>query len=164
MFKKVAPKLFVIITAFVGLWYWLGTQSPIIVKPTVNASVIPVITTNPPAILPSTEPAPKVEVPKITVDPTLIPLKEAFASKYNRSTDSVFVVVDQNTGSYVKGAVDFDNSGYPATFYAYNNGTSFTVVAVENGVVSCSAISGYSFPNTLIPQCYNQSSGTVVSR
>lgn len=91
-------------------------------------------------------------------------LKEAFSKKYNKNLESIFVIVETEEGLYAQGSVDFDNSGYPAKFFASNNNGEWEIVAVENGVVACAAIEEYSFPRSMIPQCYSITSGKVVTR
>lgn len=177
MKKKILLKLLFIIATFGALGYFFGSQISISDKieefPAFHTEVSATQIEN---VLPtqdvSTNPT-NIEIDKnitnsnpkeTTASPEILLLKEAFSKKYNKSVDSIFVVIEAKIDSYYKGSVDFDNSGYPATFYAFNNKDSFVIVAVENGVVPCNLISGYAFPNSIISQCYSQSSGSVVSR
>lgn len=93
-------------------------------------------------------------------------LKNAFSKKYNKDISNVSVFIEIFQESFIKGGVDFDNSGYTATFYAYKSleNTDWEIVAVENGVVACNIIDPYNFPSNIITQCYSYSSGTVVNR
>jgi len=176
MKKRIFLNLFIIVAAFVGVWYWLSIQKSL--NPSNNKEVlssnetISEITTSPvnmevvkkeePIVTPIEKPAVVTSTSTDTAEVTS--LKDAFSKKYGKTISSVSTEIVSKSGAYVKGNVDFDNSGAPATFYAYNKGDSFVIVAVENGVVSCASLAGYAFPSSIIPQCYNSSLGTVVSR
>jgi len=177
MLKKLLPRILILILAFGGLTYWFSTQKVLtsrIKKNTINTQTVAMASSELSAsdLSSPTSPentvllsdTPLAETPLIEETPTMLSLREVFAAKYNKSDDNIFVAVDSEEGDYAKGSVDFDKSGYPATFYAYNQDGVWVIVAVENGVVACTTISGYSFPSSMIPQCYNQGSGTVVSR
>ena len=184
MFRNILLKLLILVLAFGSLAFWFGSQKslgnrttilvdenvnaisedePLLQEETVedivqktsddNITSLDVQTINDASV-----------ISKIENTPDTLDLKNAFSTKYNKDPGVVSVVLESKEGPYAKGSVDFDNSGYPAIFYAYNADNSWVIVAVENGVVACSSISGYSFPNSMIPQCYDQSLGDVVSR
>lgn len=99
-------------------------------------------------------------------DTLILSLKEAFTRKYNRDTSNTHIFIDDLVDSFIKGSVDFDNSGHTAAFYAYKSSDSdiWQIATVENGIVACTDIDPYNFPVSIIPQCYSYSSGTVVNR
>lgn len=107
-----------------------------------------------------------VDTTIVKEDTVITSLKSSFSKKYNKDVSNISVFIENLQAPFIKGSVDFDNSGYTATFYAYKsleNG-NWEIVAVENGVVACTIIDPYSFPSNIIPQCYSYSSGTVVNR
>ena len=107
-----------------------------------------------------------VDTTIVKEDDVITNLKGSFSKKYNKDVSNISVFIENLQTTFIKGSVDFDNSGYTATFYAYKSleDIDWEIVAVENGVVACTTIDPYNFPSTIIPQCYSYSSGTVVNR
>lgn len=174
MNKQIVIKLLFIVTVFGALGYFFGSQIPNQDKQNIVSNLN---LTQPKEVLSEETKVPvpqeqkKVEIKNTDVaqnstqeSSDTLPLKEAFSKKYNKSIASIFVIIESKSGAYVKGSVDFDNSGYPATFYAAKKGDVYVIVAVENGVVPCTSISGFSFPSSMISQCYSSSAGAVISR
>jgi len=173
-------KFILIAGVFGGLWIWFGNQNtyktPVFTNKVEDTSVksyggespsiTPVGTTE--VILTLVTTSPSINVPEVKIQDLSsdqLPLKQAFAAKYSKDISSIFVNIESQVDDFIKGSVDFDNSGYAATFYAVkSDNSSWNIIAVENGVISCSIIDPYSVPSSLIPQCYSYSSGTVVNR
>lgn len=169
-------KLILIVGAFAALGFWYSTQNiPIVEKPIAKSSdissyggehvveVIPTTEVTTPVTTPAKDSV--VVVPILDVTQGDLILRQTFATKYNKPLEAVAVSIEKRNGNYVKGSVDFDASGYGASFFAIQNtSTEWNIVAVENGVIACSTIDTYIFPSDIIPQCYSYSTGTVVNR
>lgn len=120
-------------------------------------------TTASPANSPTASNTPKT-VPSTKSDEELI--KEALVAKHGWNADEIRVTVSKNDGTYATGSVG------PATpgpgggmFFAKKVNGNWQIVFDGNGIVTCDDLANYSdFPNTLIPQCYDSSSGNMVTR
>lgn len=90
-------------------------------------------------------------------------VKDALIEKYGSESASMNVTVSQIEGGYAKGMVAEDGGG-GMWFAAIKNGF-WTLVWDGNGVINCRDISSFpEFPNNLIPECWDDSSGKLITR
>jgi len=90
--------------------------------------------------------------------------KELFANKYTKPTGDITLTVDENTGSHANGGVKFAGEIGGAWWLAAKSGGQWVIVADGNGTVPCSAIEPYSFPTSMVPECWDEGTGTLIIR
>ncbi len=91
-------------------------------------------------------------------------IRQALFKKNNwPENNSIAVTISFNDGRYAKGTVASQGGG-GYVFAAKVNG-AWQIVTDGNGVISCSALTAFpDYPTTLIPECYDQSTGKEVKR
>ncbi|MCX6732668.1 MAG: hypothetical protein NTV98_03965 [Candidatus Roizmanbacteria bacterium] len=92
-------------------------------------------------------------------------IKQALFTKNNwASTLEINVSVNKNDGIYASGSVS-ENQGGGGYFYAKKVGSEWKIVADGNGMIMCEALKDYpDYPKTMIPSCYNSTTGETVTR
>ncbi len=139
-----------------GFLWWtirLGTSTA---EPTPEPT--PVAT---PEVIPSPTPE---ETPAVEEESKsdLEQIKEAFAEKYNKPLADITATIDQNTGTYANGGVKFAGEIGGAWWLAYNDGSGWIIVADGNGSVMCADIEGYNFPTSMVPECWDEATNTLI--
>lgn len=149
------------ITAFVtGVLVFLGATLyykglPDFVSPKgVSVTSTEVATTT----APTPSPTPSNEAEVLTVA-----IKEALVAKYGSSAASLGVSVSKIEGNYAGGMVSEQGGG--GGWFAAKTGTEWKLVWDGNGQIDCKNISGYpDFPKSMIPECWNSTSGKLIIR
>jgi len=91
-------------------------------------------------------------------------IKEAFSEKYDRDISEVNVTVNKQTDDYASGGVSFGGEMGGGWFLAAKESDgSFVIVADGNGVVPCASVEPYDFPVNMVPECYDEASGEVLT-
>jgi len=114
----------------------------------------------------------KTIAPEVTIVPTvtlaaksdLQLISEAFGEKYGKPAGDVDVNISENTGTYVKGGVRFAGELGGGWFLAFNDGSGWIIVADGNGSVMCADIEGYNFPVSMVPECWDKATSSIVTR
>ena len=136
--------------------YYYGKQSSQKNLPvqTVNPTVNPSITSQP-----SSTVAPTL---KVEDDNELI--KQAFFKKHpDWNKNEITFTVSTNNGQYASGSVT--ESGGGGYFFAAKVNGVWEIVADGNGTISCESLKKYpDFPNTLIPECFDEATGKSIKR
>jgi hypothetical protein len=122
--------------------YWFGQKN----KQTENNTNIPTITV---------APTDKI-VPTGQVKSDLQLIKELlFKDNGWKDDGNITVTVSTNDGKYASGTVASQGGG--GYFYTEKVNGEWEIVAQGNGMIFCSSLLKYSdYPNTLIPECYDQ--------
>jgi hypothetical protein len=153
--------LMVILIAITGaLLYWTVLKGEIL-KPAVEGEVTPTPTlTQPtPTGTPTLTPTPTIEEKS-----ALEQIREAFAAKYGKPLADVNASISENDGTYAKGGVSFAGEIAGAWFLAYKGTSGWIIVADGNGTVTCASIDPYNFPTTMVPECWDESTSTLITR
>ena len=140
-----------------GILYWLlakGSSLDFISSKVVT----PTPTLTQPTPTPGFESAPTVEEKS-----DLQQIKEAFAEKYDKVLTDVKVTISDNDGTYAKGGVSFAGEMVGGWWLAFKDTVGWIIVADGNGAVMCSSIESYDFPIEMVPECYDEDSGTLVT-
>jgi len=90
--------------------------------------------------------------------------KELFADKYNKPIGDITLTIDENTGTHANGGVKFAGEIGGAWWLMAKSGGDWVIVADGNGTVPCSAIEPYNFPTSMVPECWDEGTGTLVVR
>lgn len=80
-----------------------------------------------------------------------------------KETDGITVTVSTNDGQYASGTVTAQGGG--GYFYAIKVNGEWKIVADGNGTISCASLIPYpDYPSSLIPECYDEKTGTTIKR
>ena len=91
-------------------------------------------------------------------------LRQAFAQKFNKPVSAVTVMIDELNEPYAKGGVKFSGEVGGGWFLAYKENEKWLIVADGNGTVNCADIQPYNFPVSMVPECWDEASQTLVTR
>jgi hypothetical protein len=109
-----------------------------------------------------TEEVPEEEEEETVSDLELI--KEALAEKHSKPLEETTVTIDENTGTYANGGVKFEGEIGGAWWLAYHDASGWIIVADGNGTVLCSDIEPYNFPVDMVPECWDETTSTLITR
>ena len=123
-----------------------------------------------PAIVASFEP---LSSPMVSPSPIFSPVPEetqsdldlitaALAGKYNKPVEDAEVTIEENTGTHAKGGVRFAGEISGGWWLAYHDEDGWQIVADGNGTVMCADIEGYNFPTSLVPECWDEDTMTLI--
>jgi len=91
-------------------------------------------------------------------------IKEALASKHGKDVSQVIAEITKREGNYVMGGVRFTGAISGAWFLAYKDGGNWIITADGNGTIPCSAVDPYGFPASIAPECWDDSTSTLITR
>ena len=91
-------------------------------------------------------------------------VRRAFAEKYNRPIEEVNASISERIDDYAKGGVSFEGEMGGGWFLAAMEDGDWIIVADGNGTVACEDIEPYNFPVGLVPQCWQESTGELITR
>lgn len=91
-------------------------------------------------------------------------IRQALFNKNNwKENNDITVKISTNDGKYASGTVTSQGSG--GYFYAIKINNIWEIVADGNGVILCGYLSKYpDYPNTLIPECWDETKEISVKR
>jgi len=122
---------------------------------------------------PTTTPTPEEILPSptaIPVTPTegeeisdLEQIRQAFADKYNKPLTDVNVVIESNDNEYANGGVRFEGEIGGGWWLAAKVSGEWVIVADGNGSVLCEDIKNYSFPASMVPECWDETTNKLIS-
>ncbi|NIM03662.1 hypothetical protein GTN66_05880 [bacterium] len=115
-----------------------------------------------PVASPRPSPSPSPVVNPLETKSDLEQIKEAFAEKYNKQLAEITVTIDESTGTYANGGVKFEGEIGGAWWLAYNDGTGWIIVADGNGSVMCADVENYNFPTSMVPECWDEDTNTLI--
>lgn len=148
--------------------FWLYQQK--IVKPPVTTEK------------PTQTPTPSVTAPtvsSIVSEATVVPttaatatpaasdldlIKAAMAAKHGKAVADVNLTISKNTGTHATGSVNFAGEVGGGWWLAAKSGGSWVIVQDGNGTMDCGVIAPYNFPNTIVPECWDEATGKIVVR
>lgn len=91
-------------------------------------------------------------------------IKQAFMEKYEKNEREVQVTIEKFNGNYARGGVKFGALGEAAEggiFLAYKEGEIWKLAFDGNGMIGCSTMSQYDFPENMILGCVDEDTGDV---
>ena len=91
-------------------------------------------------------------------------LKQAFAQKYSKPAADVSLEINKNDGTHAQGVVKFNGEVGGGWFLGYNNNGNWIIVADGNGTVPCAAIKPYNFPTSMVPECWDKNTNSLITR
>lgn len=98
-------------------------------------------------------------------DTILKAVAEELSKKYNKPADTYVLTVAAESGAYAKGSVTVMGEGGGGLWFAAQNNGVWKLVYDGNGIITCGSLAAYpQFPTALIPQCFDESSNTMMRR
>ena len=93
-------------------------------------------------------------------------IKEAFQEKHpDWDLSQMDFLIQENTGMFANGSVGPKGGGPGGgMFFAAKTDSGWEIAWDGNGIIECADIEPYSFPNTLIPSCYDSLTQETVTR
>ena len=84
-------------------------------------------------------------------------IKLLFIQKYNKDENEVMVTINQQTAEYARGGVKFgqDGIGEGGIFLAAKVDGKWRLVFDGNGMIPCSQLEDYNFPETMATDCFD---------
>ncbi len=89
---------------------------------------------------------------------------EAMASKFNKPTADVDVEINESNGTHASGVVKFAGEVAGGWWLAVKDSSSWIIVADGNGTVLCGDIEPYDFPTDMVPECWDETTQTLIMR
>ncbi len=156
-----------LLTAFIIVGVGFFAYQVGLKKTSLTPSVSPSPTTSIPTLQPSSPP-PVTITPSITTNPVSEEnaIKQALIDKYNWNPDEMIITISKNDGTYASGGsrskIAEAGGGY---FFAAKVGGIWKIVADGNGTISCESLAPYpNYPNSMIPECWDEPSGKLIKR
>ena len=91
-------------------------------------------------------------------------ISEAMATKYNKPVADADLTINENDSQYAQGLVKFAGEIAGGWWLAAKTSGDWVIVADGNGVVMCSDIAPYNFPTSMVPECWDETTQTNVTR
>jgi len=114
-----------------------------------------------------TEPSPTsttTSTPTLSIEEENNLVKQALLKKYPAwNENEITIKIKTNDGKYASGSAT--SSGGGGYFFAAKVNGVWKIVADGNGTISCSSLKDYpDFPATLIPECFDETTGKSIKR
>lgn len=143
----------------------LGQSQPGIIPPPTGEPIIILSPT------PETAPSPTLTPPD-TLKPTTSPANESdadkirkvLANKYSKNTEETEISVSKNTGTHATGSVRFAGEMGGGMWLAYKDGENWIVTYDGQGTIPCSAVDPYNFPTDIAPECWDETTSSLITR
>jgi len=164
----------IILLAIFGIYFYLqfSKNKELLVSPSpVSYVPSPIVVVSPPPqeIIPAS-PLPPVSAAVVASPPAQVQvsdfdlIRQAMASKHNKPLADTQIVVSKNTGTHAQGSVKFSGDIGGGWFLAAKTGTIWVIVDDGNGTISCQVIAPYNFPNSIVPECWDEQTQKIVNR
>lgn len=145
--------------------YYLGAKKSNQNQPAVNS-----VQTNKSFNHPSASPTEETSIPSTTPSPSvdetavlITAVKNALVAEHGNDANALNITVSKIEGDYASGDASAQGGG-GMWFAAKVNGT-WKLVWDGNGSIQCSSLAAYpNFPNSMIPECWNDKTQAVVKR
>lgn len=91
-------------------------------------------------------------------------IRKALASKHSKSVEETEVSVSKNTGAHASGSVRFAGEMGGGMWLAYKDGENWIIAYDGHGTIPCSVVDPYSFPIDVAPECWDETTGSLITR
>lgn len=94
----------------------------------------------------------------------IVAVKAGLVAEHGPSANSMNVTVSKIVGNFAQGgAVDPASVG-GAMWLAAKTGSGWKLVWDGNGTISCESTDPYNFPVSMLPECWNEATGKLITR
>jgi hypothetical protein len=90
-------------------------------------------------------------------------IASAMAKKHSKALGDVNLTVKDIIGDYASGGVTFAGEIGGGWWLASKKSGDWVIVADGNGTVMCSDLEGYSFPTSMVSECWDQGTSSLKS-
>ena len=112
--------------------------------------------TNQPSLAPTIAPGPQVSAED--------EIRQAMATKHSKSVADTDISINNITTTHASGVVKFAGEIAGGWFLAAKTTGPWQIVADGNGTVICADIDPFNFPTTMVPECWDDSTQTLITR
>lgn len=150
----------VIILILLGIagGYYLGTNYKFTLQPQNAVSV-------------TTAPIPTPTQAAIEVSPTvdetatlIAAVRAGLVAEHGSDAASMTITVSKIVGNFAQGGAIEPGSVGGGMWFAAKTGGVWKLVWDGNGTISCTSIDPYNFPASMIPECWNDATGKLITR
>ncbi len=137
-----------------GAWYY--SQPKVTLEPETETTTSPKI---------EEKPTEKAASPPQTQEEDLVMIfKNLFAAKFDHSTEETNIGINQKEKAHVSGTVSFAGEMGGGWFLGAKINNKWVIVDDGNGTVSCEKIAPFDFPTDMVPECWKESTGKLITR
>lgn len=164
--------VFGIILLILGLagGYYIGTTYKLVPQEAATTEITPTVTEE-------TTPVVTVTEATGTATPTLsagsgqaadekaavtAAVKAGLVAEHGPSASSMNVTVSKIVGNFATGGATEEDGG--AMWLAAKTGIGWKLVWDGNGTISCEKIEPYNFPVSMVPECWSEATGKLITR
>jgi hypothetical protein len=112
----------------------------------------------------STSPDPASSVSPAPQTSAVEEIRQAMATKHNKSVSDTDISINEITANHASGVVKFAGEIAGGWFLAAKTVGDWQIVADGNGTVSCADIDPFNFPTSMVPECWDDSTQTLITR
>lgn len=94
---------------------------------------------------------------------TAAQLAQLFAQKYDRPVESIIIGINEDTGMFAKGSVQYEGQFGGGLWFAAKTDKGWEIAFDGNGIMPCSAANGYDFPASMVPHCVDTEHGNELA-
>lgn len=109
----------------------------------------------------TTSEAQPVQEPQVTNEQAIT---EAMAAKYSKTTSETDLSINMIDENHASGVVIFEGEVAGGWWLAAKQNGNWIIVADGNGTVMCSDIDAYNFPTDMVPECWDETTETLITR
>ena len=91
-------------------------------------------------------------------------IREAMADKYHKTLAETEISLSSIDDEFAKGSVHFSGEMGGGWLLAAKTEDGWVIVADGNGTVICGDIEPYDFPVEIVPECWDEATGLMVTR
>lgn len=91
-------------------------------------------------------------------------IHQAMATKHNKSVVDTDISINEISANHASGVVKFAGEISGGWFLAAKTTGDWQIVADGNGTVMCGDIDPFNFPTTMAPECWDDSTQTLITR
>lgn len=158
--------VFVIILILLGICggYYLGTNYKFTLQPQGAVSVTSAPTPTPTPSAVTVSPTPSAGSGQaIDETATLITaVKAGLVAEHGSDAANMTITVSKIVGNFAQGGASAEGGG--GMWFAAKVGGVWKLAWDGNGTISCTSIDPYNFPVSMIPECWNDATGKLITR
>ena len=111
---------------------------------------------NQPSLAPTTAPEPQASAED--------QIREAMATKHSKSIADTDISINEITSTHASGVVKFAGEIAGGWFLTTKTTGDWQIVADGNGTVICADIDPFNFPTTMVSECWDDTTQTLITR
>ena len=154
--------IFLILLGIAG-GYYIGANYKLTFEPQ-NAVTITAPTPEPQnTVIPTLQASPSGQA----IDETaalISAVKAGLVAEHGSGASAMTVTVSKIVGNFAQGGAKEPEAVGGGMWLAAKVGGAWKLLWDGNGTISCESVDPYNFPNTMVPECWNEGTGTLITR